>query len=102
VTRASHSQCRSRNIPVFDPSILRHREILGAADEAVLNKGHKNKKSPFLHILASKSNTSLTLVARLQKFIHYCISRKLEGEGVPVTTLPALCVHVTGSGGNFF
>jgi hypothetical protein len=35
---ASDSQCRSRNCPGFDTSILRHSEIWGAADEAVLNK----------------------------------------------------------------
>jgi hypothetical protein len=38
VARASDSQCRSRNGPGFDPSILRHSGISGAADEAVLNK----------------------------------------------------------------
>ncbi len=36
--RASDSQCRSRSCPGFDPSILRHSVIWGAADEAVLNK----------------------------------------------------------------
>jgi hypothetical protein len=47
VARASDSQCRSRNCPGFDPSILRHRGISGAADEAVLNKVHivHHKKS---------------------------------------------------------
>jgi hypothetical protein len=37
VVRASDSQCRSRNCPGFDPSILRHSGIWGATDEAVLN-----------------------------------------------------------------
>ncbi len=37
----SDSQCRSRNCPGLDPSILRQGEILGAADEAVLNKVQK-------------------------------------------------------------
>ncbi len=36
VVRASGSQCRSRNCPGFDPSILRHIRIWEAADEAVL------------------------------------------------------------------
>ncbi len=40
VVRASDWQCRSRNIPGFDTSILRHSGISGAADEAVLNKVH--------------------------------------------------------------
>ncbi len=40
IVRASDSQCRSRNCPGFDPSILRHSGIWGAADEAVLNKVH--------------------------------------------------------------
>ncbi len=31
-------QCRSRNCPGFDLSILRHSGIRGAAGEAVLNK----------------------------------------------------------------
>jgi hypothetical protein len=50
LVRASDSQCRSRNCPGFDPSILRHSGICGAADEAVLNIVHKKKnpkKSPF-------------------------------------------------------
>ncbi len=38
VARASDSQYRSRDCPGFDPSILRHSEIWGEADEAVLNK----------------------------------------------------------------
>ncbi len=49
VDRASDSQHR-RNCPEFDPSILRHSGIWGAADEAVLNIVHKKKKykkSPF-------------------------------------------------------
>jgi hypothetical protein len=37
VGRASDSQYRSRNCPGFDPSIIRHCEIWGAPDEAVLN-----------------------------------------------------------------
>jgi hypothetical protein len=39
-----NSQCRNRNCPGFDPSTLRHSGIWGAADEAVLNIVHKNKK----------------------------------------------------------
>ncbi len=44
IVRASDSQCRSRNWPGFDPSILRHSEIWGAADEALLNIIQKKKK----------------------------------------------------------
>jgi hypothetical protein len=44
VVRASDCQCQSRNSPGFDPSILRHSEICGAADEAVLNTVHREKK----------------------------------------------------------
>ncbi len=40
VVRASGCQCQSRNSPKFDPSILRHSGIWGAADEAVLNNVH--------------------------------------------------------------
>ncbi len=46
VGRASDCQCRSRNIPGFDPSILRHNRVWGAADEAVLIQVHiKNPKN---------------------------------------------------------
>ncbi len=44
--RASDSQCRSRNCPRFDPSILRHSGIWGTEDEAVLNIVHKKRKNP--------------------------------------------------------
>ncbi len=47
--RASDNQCRSRNFPGFDPSILRHSGIWGATDEAVLNKVLK-KIPPFLKV----------------------------------------------------
>jgi hypothetical protein len=50
IVRASDSQCR--NCPGFDPSILRHSGICGAADEAVLNfvhKKRKSKKSPLIY-----------------------------------------------------
>ncbi len=50
VVTASDSQCRSRVCPGFDPSILRHSGIWGAADEAVLNILHKKiqKNSPII------------------------------------------------------
>ncbi len=49
VVRASN--CRSRNSPGFDPSILRHSGIWGAADEAVLNTLHrKNIKNPLVFL----------------------------------------------------
>ncbi len=37
MVRASGCQCQSRNSPGFDPSVLRHSGISGAADETVLN-----------------------------------------------------------------
>ncbi len=43
VLRAAGSQWRSRNGPGFDLSILRHSEIWGAADKAVLYKNNKNQ-----------------------------------------------------------
>ncbi len=43
--RASDCQCRSRNNPGFDPSILRHSGIWGATDAAELNTVHRGKKS---------------------------------------------------------
>ncbi len=47
---ASDRQFKSHNSPGFDPSILRHSGIWGAADEAVQNKIHQKikKKSPCL------------------------------------------------------
>ncbi len=45
VVRASDSQWRSRNCPGFNPSILRHSGIWGAADEAVLIYIKKNSAS---------------------------------------------------------
>jgi len=47
VVKESDSQCRSRNCPGSDPSILRHSGIWGAADEAVLNIVHEKKKNPY-------------------------------------------------------
>ncbi len=48
MARASDSQCRRRNCPGFDPSILQHSGILGAADERVLNTVHKKPQNdPF-------------------------------------------------------
>ncbi len=44
VIRSSDCQCRSCKSPGFDPSILRHRGIWGAADEAMLNTVHRRKK----------------------------------------------------------
>ncbi len=41
VVRASNYQCRSRNSPRFDPSVLRHSEIWEATDKAVLKTEHK-------------------------------------------------------------
>ncbi len=53
VVRASGCQCRSRNSPGFDPSILRHSGIRGATDGLVLNTVHrreKNQKNPSVDI----------------------------------------------------
>ncbi len=51
----SDSQCRSRNYPGFEPSILRHSGIWGAVDEAQcwisFMKKTKSKKSPFKYFV---------------------------------------------------
>ncbi len=44
VVRAPDCQSQSPNSPGFDPSILRHIGIWGAAYEAVWNKVQKRKK----------------------------------------------------------
>ncbi len=41
LVRVPGYHCQSRNSPGFNPSILRHSGIWGAADEAVLNNVHK-------------------------------------------------------------
>ncbi len=46
VVGASNSQCRSRNCPGFDPSMLRHSGIWGVADEVVSYIKRKNPKNP--------------------------------------------------------
>ncbi len=54
--RASDSQCRSRNCPGFDPSILLDAvESERAADEAVVNKVlKKSTKNPLLNELSKE------------------------------------------------
>ncbi len=42
IWRASYGQCKIRNSSEFDSSILLQSGVWGAADEAVLNKVHKN------------------------------------------------------------
>ncbi len=46
VFRASDCQCTSCNGPGFDPSIRRHSDFWGAADEAVLNTVRKKSPPP--------------------------------------------------------
>ncbi len=55
MVRASDSQCRSRNCPGFDPSILGHSGISGAADETVLNIAYKKEKNPKKYPFITKS-----------------------------------------------
>ncbi len=54
---ASDGQCHSRNSPGFNRSILRHRGICGAADEAENTKKPKNLLliSLWLHVWCKKS-----------------------------------------------
>ncbi len=63
VVRASDSQCRSHNCPGFDPSFLRHSEIWGVADEAMLNIVHKKKKNkkPFKKLPKNEQKTKTTV-----------------------------------------
>ncbi len=49
----SDCQCRRRNSPGFDSSILRHSGIWGAADEAVLNTVHRKNPKNFLCLTMS-------------------------------------------------
>ncbi len=65
VVRASGCQGQSRNSPGFDPSILRHNGILGAADEAVLNNVHEKEEEKIK--LQPKKFSSLQRNAQLYK-----------------------------------
>ncbi len=79
VVIVSDSQCRSRNCPGFDPTILRHSGILGAADEAVLNTVHKKGKYPKNPPLKNSTRCSHSAVSignniflnRIMKFQKY-------------------------------
>jgi hypothetical protein len=62
VVRASDSQCRCRNCPGFDPSILRRSGISGAEDEAVLNIVHKKEKIPLFYILYVLHKSSCPII----------------------------------------
>ncbi len=67
VATASGCQCQSRNSPGFDPSIHRHREICGSADEAVLNNVHENKKSKKISLFKFlRENTGKTTTKGIQ------------------------------------
>ncbi len=66
VVRASDCQCRSRNSPRFDPSILWHSGVWRAADEAVLNKV-TFKKSPKMGTLGTPSK---------RYYIDYCVCQQ--------------------------
>ncbi len=74
VVRASDCQCKS---PGFDPSILRHSGIWGAADEAVLNKVHRKKikKIPlFSYSVFTSTQTSHSLKWSRKKICSVCTS----------------------------
>jgi hypothetical protein len=72
VVRASDSQCLSRNCPGFDPSILRHRGICGAADEAVLNTGIVHKKIQKTALQKElKEHGAGKIVSNSQQFFFY-------------------------------
>ncbi len=72
VVRSSDSQCRRSNCPGFDPSILRHSEIWGAADETVLNIVHiknyfvGNKRWPPLPLATTPHSITMLLTTRLK------------------------------------
>ncbi len=42
------AKAETTTVPGFDPSILRHSEIWGAVDEAVLNTVHRKKISKYM------------------------------------------------------
>ncbi len=77
VVRASGCQCHSRNSPGFNPSILRHSEIWGAADEAVLNNVHNKKKEYKNHLfLVFLIKTHNTYHYRRQPIQHFLDKQK--------------------------
>ncbi len=91
--RASENQCRSRNCPGFDPNILRHSGISGAADEAVLNKVHTLQKIP-------KKLYSDTPDRRSIRSWRHCSSRALPCSS-PTTRLKADLTWVKTSNSRF-
>ncbi len=82
--RASDCQCTSCNGPGFDPSICRHSEIWGAADEAVLNiiqrKNEKSHKKYF-----TKKNCTGSKKARKQIGSRHLVSRRFSNNGAKGT-----------------
>ncbi len=62
---ASDCQCRARNFPGFDPSVLRHGESEGRQMKQCRIKygdGHKkSKNSPVLKLGINKSHAGVTL-----------------------------------------
>ncbi len=71
VVRASDHQCQSRNIPGFDPSILRDSRIWRAADEAVLNKLH-TKKLTLFNFMKGIFWINIRSTKEANLFIAYC------------------------------
>jgi hypothetical protein len=74
VVRASDSQCRSSNCFWFDPSILRHNGICGAANEGSFKyrtQKEKNQKNPPLVFLGHSVSSvfSFILYSYLISFI---------------------------------
>jgi hypothetical protein len=88
VVRASGCRFQTRNSPGFDPTILRHSEILGAADDAVLNNVHKTKKrkktQPTLNKKISLPVPNLTYI------VHICSSTGFTS--CLVLSLPLSCL----------
>ena len=76
--RASGCQCQSRNSPGFDPSILRHSGICGAADEVVLNTIHRKKKIQKTSVCMFFSRFSKGSSRFLKIFLRKILKRPFE------------------------
>ncbi len=96
VVRASDRQCRSCNSPRFDPSILWHNEIWGAADEPVWNKVRyryptleKNpQNSPFFYNFIQLS-WAKEKEKKEKKYGSHCERLRVSLHGDGVEPLPA-------------
>ncbi len=93
MVRASDSQCRSRNCPVFDTSILRHSRIWGAADEAVLKNILKKKNIWKNHTLGRAAGSYIPPRPNYSFISNYLPSLVFSQCVLPIRLTFHACLH---------